>query len=95
MTCKSNIFELFTPPPAEARPLEVPRLITSSSLTNEKYVKEPPMLWLILIIMVSLQAEKVRDVAQSGLEYTSGGRGVAGSNPVIPTEIYNIYGSVG
>lgn len=27
----------------------------------------------------------VRDVAQSGLEYTSGGRGVAGSNPVIPT----------
>lgn len=27
-----------------------------------------------------------RDVAQSGLEYTSGGRGVASSNLVIPTE---------
>ena len=26
-----------------------------------------------------------RDVAQSGLEYSSGGRVVAGSNPVIPT----------
>ena len=26
-----------------------------------------------------------RDVAQSGLEYASGGRVVAGSNPVIPT----------
>ncbi len=27
----------------------------------------------------------LRDVAQSGLEYSSGGRVVAGSNPVIPT----------
>jgi hypothetical protein len=27
-----------------------------------------------------------RDVAQSGLEYSSGGRVVAGSNPVIPTD---------
>ena len=27
-----------------------------------------------------------RDVAQSGLEYASGGRVVAGSNPVIPTD---------
>ena len=27
----------------------------------------------------------IRDVAQSGLEYTSGGRGVGGSNPLIPT----------
>ena len=36
--------------------------------------------------MLSLHTVKVRDVAQSGLEYTSGGRGVAGSNPVIPTK---------
>ena len=27
-----------------------------------------------------------RDVPQSGLEYSSGGRVVAGSNPVIPTD---------
>lgn len=30
-------------------------------------------------------AKAERDVAQSGLEYSSGGRVVAGSNPVIPT----------
>lgn len=29
---------------------------------------------------------QLRDVAQPGLEYTSGGRGVASSNLVIPTE---------
>ena len=29
----------------------------------------------------------LRDVAQHGLEYSSGGRVVAGSNPVIPTII--------
>ncbi|KUL05946.1 MAG: hypothetical protein XE13_1087, partial [Proteiniphilum sp. 51_7] len=35
-------------------------------------------------IVLLLQA-LLRDVAQSGLEYSSGGRVVAGSNPVIPT----------
>ena len=43
--------------------------------------------------MLSLHTEKVRDVAQSGLEYTSGGRGVAGSNPVIPTNLFSFCGS--
>ena len=43
-------------------------------------------MWFVWIFIVSLHAQKARDVAQSGLEYTSGGRGVAGSNPVIPTK---------
>ena len=34
-----------------------------------------------------------RGVAQSGLEYTSGGRVVAGSNPVTPT-LVSKYGKV-
>ena len=34
-----------------------------------------------------------RDVAQSGLEYSSGGRVVAGSNPVIPTTIKRLINS--
>ncbi len=33
---------------------------------------------------ISLRSH-IRDVAQSGLEYASGGRGVASSNLVIPT----------
>ena len=36
--------------------------------------------------LVILHTNWKRDVAQSGLEYSSGGRVVAGSNPVIPTK---------
>ena len=35
---------------------------------------------------VYLHSERVRGVAQPGLEYASGGRVVAGSNPVTPTD---------
>ena len=50
-------------------------------------------------ITFAVSKKIIRDVAQSGLEYTSGGRVVAGSNPVIPTFLLNflseiIYGGV-
>jgi hypothetical protein len=37
--------------------------------------------------------QRKRGVAQSGLEYTSGGRVVAGSNPVTPTKTVAAKGS--
>ncbi len=39
-----------------------------------------------LCTVLKIRHHTIRDVAQSGLEYSSGGRGVAGSNPVFPTD---------